>query len=225
MSLKHKYFENRNRDISQLVDGTLVDRQNLAQREFTTFNSLCALGNIECTLDGATFLDLGAGDQFLRLALDEAATNYLPLDISDVDFNVDPLPLNDASVDILFSLAVIEHISNINHFLSECFRVLKPGGIIYLCTPNFKYCYRSFYDDPTHVRPFTDVSLEKTVEYYGFENIEVYPGARCKSDWFYTGKYRFSKCAYLPFLGSNKWAPSFLCGRATSIFCLGQKPK
>ena len=23
--------------------------------------------------------------------------------------------------------------------------------------------------------------------------------------WFYKGKYRFTKCAYLPFLGTNKW--------------------
>jgi SAM-dependent methyltransferase len=223
MFLKHKYFQHNN--IAQLADDAPVGRKILAQRELMTFGTLCALGNIECEFDKATFLDLGAGDQFLKLALDEADTNYLPLDVMDVDFDMDPLPIDDSSVDILFSLAVLEHINNTDHFLSERYRVLKPGGVIYLSTPNFKYCYKQFYDDPTHVRPFTDLSLKQIVDYYEFTNVEVYPGARCKSDWFYTGKYRFSKCRYLPFLGSNKWAPAFLCGRATSIFCLGQKPK
>jgi ubiquinone/menaquinone biosynthesis C-methylase UbiE len=150
--------------------------------------------------------------------------NYIPLDIDDLDFESEALPVPDNSVDILFSLAVVEHITDIGHFMSECFRVLKPQGIIYLSTPNFRYCFRDFYNDPTHVRPFTDVSLPKTVEYYGFGSVEAFPNARCKADWFYKGKYRFTKCAYLPFLGTNMWAPSFLCGRATGIFCLGVKP-
>ena len=107
-------------------------------------------------------------------------------------------------MDILFSLAGVEHITDIGHFMSECFRVLKPKGIIYLSTPNFRYFLRDFYNDPTHVRPFTNVSLRKTVEYYGFKSVEVIQSARCKVDWFYKGKYRFTKCAYLPFLGTNK---------------------
>ena len=220
-SLKNEYFNSRLRDLSLENDSSAASRELLAIREIATFKSLCRIKGFDPKLDGTTFLDLGAGDQFLRLALD--GTNYIPLDIDDLDFESEALPVPDNSVDILFSLAVVEHITDIGHFMSECFRVLKPNCIIYLSTPNFRYCFRSFYNDPTHVRPFTDVSLCKAVEYYGFKSVEVFPSARCKTDWFYKGKYRFTKCAYLPFLGTNKWAPSFLCGRATGIICLGVK--
>lgn len=221
MPLKHEYFKSRNNDLSATNDKGFAGREPLAIREIETFKTLCRIKGIVPKLDGSTFLDLGSGDQFLRLAVD--GTNYVPLDIDDMDFESEALPIPDDSVDILFSLAVVEHINNIDHFMSECFRVLKPNGIIYLSTPNFRYCFRDFYNDPTHVRPFTDVSLCKTVEYYGFKNVEVFPSARCKTDWFYKGKYRFTKCAYLPFLGTNRWAPSLLCGRATGIICLGVK--
>jgi len=220
-SLKNEYFNSRLRDLSIENDSSSPSRELLATREIATFKSLCQIKGFDPKLDGTTFLDLGSGDQFLQLAVD--STNYIPLDIDDLDFESEALPVPDNSVDILFSLAVVEHITDIGHFMSECFRVLKPKGIIYLSTPNFRYCFRSFYNDPTHVRPFTDVSLCKAVEYYGFKSVEVFPSARCKTDWFYKGKYRFTKCAYLPFLGTNKWAPSFLCGRATGIICLGVK--
>ena len=221
MPLKHEYFKKRNNDLSATSDRGSASREALAVREITTFKTLCRIKGIDPKLDGSTFLDLGSGDQFLRHAVE--GTRYMPLDIDDMDFESEVLPVADDSVDILFSLAVVEHINNIDHFMSECFRVLKPNGIIYLSTPNFRYCFRDFYNDPTHVRPFTDVSLRKTVEYYGFETVEVFPSARCKSDWFYKGKYRFTKCAYLPFLGTNRWAPSLLCGKATGIICLGVK--
>ena len=66
---------------------------------------------------------------------------------------------------------MIEHLYNIDHFLSEVFRILKPGGIFYLSTPNFRYCYKSFYDDPTHVKPYTDESIGKTLTIFGFESV------------------------------------------------------
>ena len=202
MPLKHEYFKSRNNDLSVANNNGSASREVLATREIATFKKLCRIKGIDPKLDGSTFLDLGSGDQFLRLALH--GTNYVPLDIDDMDFESEALPISNDSVDILFSLAVVEHINNIDHFMSECFRVLKPNGIIYLSTPNFRYCFRDFYNDPTHVRPFTEVSLCKTVEYYGFKSVEVFPSARCKTDWFYKGKYRFTKCAYLPFLGTNK---------------------
>jgi SAM-dependent methyltransferase len=221
-SLKNEYFNSRLRDLSIENDSGVASREFLAIREMATFKNFCRIKGFDPKFDGTTFLDLGSGDQFLRLAVH--GMNYIPLDIDDLDFESEALPVPDNSVDILFSLAVVEHITDIGHFMSECFRVLKPQGIIYLSTPNFRYCFRDFYNDPTHVRPFTDVSLPKTVEYYGFGSVEAFPNARCKADWFYKGKYRFTKCAYLPFLGTNMWAPSFLCGRATGIFCLGVKP-
>lgn len=61
---------------------------------------------------------------------------------SDVHMDVTrPLPLPDNSVDVIFSEEVIEHVS-LSHgynMLKECHRVLKPGGMIRLTTPDLGY--------------------------------------------------------------------------------------
>ena len=48
----------------------------------------------------------------------------------------DRLPLADASVDVCFADAVVEHIDDVGLFFSECSRVLRPGGHLLLRTPN-----------------------------------------------------------------------------------------
>jgi ubiquinone/menaquinone biosynthesis C-methylase UbiE len=44
------------------------------------------------------------------------------------------LPFRDGTFDWVFSHAVIEHVADAARYLSECARVLKPGGAMYLST-------------------------------------------------------------------------------------------
>jgi SAM-dependent methyltransferase len=47
---------------------------------------------------------------------------------------------NDASFDLVISNAVFEHLHGTHkHFFSEASRVLKPGGILFISTPNLGY--------------------------------------------------------------------------------------
>lgn len=46
------------------------------------------------------------------------------------------LPLPDASVDLCFADAVVEHLEDVDAFFSECARVLRPGGRLLVRTPN-----------------------------------------------------------------------------------------
>ena len=46
------------------------------------------------------------------------------------------LPYEDASFDAIFSHHVIEHVGDHEKHLSEAHRVLRPGGALYLGTPN-----------------------------------------------------------------------------------------
>jgi len=69
---------------------------------------------------------------------------------------VDTIPLKDASCSCVFASHVLEHIPNILHAMREIHRVLIPGGVLVACTP-----YASSdgaWDDPTHVRAFTEHS-------------------------------------------------------------------
>lgn len=46
------------------------------------------------------------------------------------------LPVDDESIDLAVSDAVVEHVEDVDAFFSECSRVLKPGGYLFLRTPN-----------------------------------------------------------------------------------------
>ena len=58
------------------------------------------------------------------------------------------IPMDDASVDEIYSFHFLEHIDNIDLFLKEVNRVLKPGGKMIGTVPHFSNPY--FYSDPTH---------------------------------------------------------------------------
>jgi ubiquinone/menaquinone biosynthesis C-methylase UbiE len=47
-----------------------------------------------------------------------------------------PLPFQDEEFDVVISFQVIEHISDIDPYLSEIRRVLKPGGVFVCATPD-----------------------------------------------------------------------------------------
>ncbi|MCP4197066.1 MAG: class I SAM-dependent methyltransferase [Proteobacteria bacterium] len=57
---------------------------------------------------------------------------YRRIDPADLS----PLPFEDASFDTVMSFQVIEHIADVNPYLSEIRRVLKPGGIFICATPD-----------------------------------------------------------------------------------------
>lgn len=201
------------------------ERQRLGYREVQTLKLLGAEVGFAAG-PGATLLDLGCADRFLEPASTSAGWSYIGLDYTDVDFEVAALPLEASSVDIAISLAVIEHLRDPENFLSEIFRCLKPGGLVFLSTPNFQLDWKNFYNDPTHVRPYTPDSLSEMFRLYCFESAATFPGLRCKNIHWYRGKYRFLKAYYLlPFRNDTRFpVPALLRGHARSIFALARKP-
>jgi len=81
----------------------------------------------------------------------------LDIDIIDADRFV--WPYEDDSFDIVYSKSFIEHLLQPEHYIHEAYRVLKPGGIMVTLTPDWVANHKKFYDDYTHVKPFTKVSL------------------------------------------------------------------
>jgi ubiquinone/menaquinone biosynthesis C-methylase UbiE len=103
--------------------------------------------------DGAVVADLGCGRGHMVSRLTEYAdTNKLKVTLIAVDFDDtifeptatrstklnlnEPLPFADQSIDILYSIEVIEHLENQYAFIRECGRVLKKGGTLIVTTPN-----------------------------------------------------------------------------------------
>ena len=50
--------------------------------------------------------------------------------------NLAALPLPDTSVDVVVNFQVIEHLWDQAGFVGECLRVLRPGGLLLMSTPN-----------------------------------------------------------------------------------------
>jgi len=83
------------------------------------------------------------------------------------------------SLAVVSSFHVIEHLtfSQLNIFLVEALRVLKPGGMILLETPNPENLVTGithFYTDPTHLKPLPPAFTEFLLTYRGFHAAEVH---------------------------------------------------
>jgi len=87
-----------------------------------------------------------------------------------VSMNLPPLnTLEDNSYNSVVSFQVIEHIENDGLFLQEIHRVLKPGGIALLTTPNRKMTLSR---NPWHIREYLGQELSALAAKY-FDHVEM----------------------------------------------------
>lgn len=82
-------------------------------------------------------------------------------DYIDLAFDLDiiPWPLESNSLEYIYSHCVFEHLKvDIADWLDECWRILKPGGILEYEVPRFDswmaWC------DPTNHRAFSELTME-----------------------------------------------------------------
>ena len=208
--------------MKSLRGGGSVD-EDLWEREWITIGTLLEL--LEFNLGEVdSVADVGCGDRELELGARFRGISYRGYDIDDGDFESDPIPAPDSSFQLVVALALIEHLHNPDNFLRESLRILRPGGVLLVSTPNWHFASRHFYDNPAHVQPYSPVSLGTLFTAYGFESVATFPGLRAKSPRAYLGDNRFLRAAARPVRGSVTWLPKFLTGRATSVFALGTKP-
>ncbi|MDN0076842.1 class I SAM-dependent methyltransferase [Crenobacter sp. SG2303] len=108
--------------------------------------------------------------------LDECRERGLPAHKGDAIAFLKGLP-NESQV-VVSAFHVVEHITfeQLQSVVSESLRVLKPGGLLIMETPNpenISVGTRSFYLDPTHQRPIPDLLLSFVAEYYGFARVKT----------------------------------------------------
>ncbi|MDD5462383.1 MAG: methyltransferase domain-containing protein [Methylococcales bacterium] len=143
--------------------------------------------------DAPEVLDLGCGrGEWLELMqhngfkvkgvdLDEGmllACQELNLDVSHADALDYLRGLAADSLSVVSAFHVVEHIpfEALRQLVNEAYRVLKPGGLLILETPNSENLVvgtSSFYLDPTHQRPIPAQLLLFVVEYAGFERVKT----------------------------------------------------
>src|SRR3989344_6786750 len=109
-------------------------------------------------------IDRGRGDSDMLKEIDVRISNDLENDV---------FPFEDGVFDVVFSKSVIEHIRNPEHFMQETKRVLKPGGRVITMTPDWQTQMYIFYDDPTHVHPYTVTGIKDLLAMYGFREADA----------------------------------------------------
>ena len=136
----------------------------------------------------AVVLELGAGyGDFInavtarrRLAVDlwpgmvahlEAGVEGLVTSITQLD------GVPDGSVDYVFSSNCFEHVSqrDLADCLTQLQRKMKPGAMLSIVQPNFKYCFREYFDDYTHISIYTAQGLSDLLAANGFRVVRCVP--------------------------------------------------
>ncbi len=126
-------------------------------------------------------IELGSGEGYGIQMLAPLAAHYMAVDKFDTDisgqanveFRKQLLPslagIADNTFDFALTFQVIEHIQDDKTFIEEIHRVLKPGGVLMLTTPNRPM---SLTRNPWHIREYTADELAAVVANV-FNKVEV----------------------------------------------------
>lgn len=145
------------------------------------------------------FLDLGCGQGAFLTLLKERGKTQLngcdahryagfpeEIEFSQVDLNGNS-PFPDESFDCVTALEVIEHLENPRTLIREMKRLVRPGGLIVVTTPNnesltsllslaLRGHYSAFADAcyPAHITPVLEIDLRRMLTESGFEKIQTH---------------------------------------------------
>ena len=78
------------------------------------------------------------------------------------------LPFADSTFEIMTALDVIEHLDDDYLALKEMLRVMKPGGILIVSVPSYKFLWTYWDDILGHRRRYTTAMLRDVAERAGF---------------------------------------------------------
>lgn len=137
--------------------------------------------------ENSSVLDIGCGyGDFINLiqakrkfAIDLNPSSVDFIDTENVVFQsqsvLDEFKLENSSLDVIFASNLFEHFDDIqlSILIDNVKQKLKSGGKIILIQPNIRYAYKEYWDDYTHKKAFSDVSLADFLESEGFKVVNV----------------------------------------------------
>jgi SAM-dependent methyltransferase len=128
-------------------------------------------------------------DRFSRyIAVDAVRYESLPdeADFRPADLDRAPLPLQDGEADVAAAVETIEHLENPRALIRELSRVVRPGGLVVVTTPNqrsflslatlvVKGRFSSFQDNayPAHLTALLDVDMRRIAAECRLEDVAI----------------------------------------------------
>ncbi|MCD6218585.1 methyltransferase domain-containing protein [bacterium] len=143
-------------------------------------------------------LDIGCGfnkkDGFIGIDRSNNVGADYVLDIEREQF-----PFDDSSVSEIYCAHLVEHLSDLISFMNECYRVLKPDGLMTILAPYYTAIQAS--QDPTHVRYIN----ERTFCYFTDE----YLGNGATFEYGINSKFEIESTSYTYInLWAKPWIPT-----------------
>jgi len=179
-----KKAEARKPPVNRGPSGGLVNRLLFALRKFLDLQvcSVFASAAPRLKTRSGSLLEVGCGDQPYRFLVPSACV-YRGLDWegAKAEFAVEPIsdvvvyyqgatfPMPDQAFNSVFHTEVLEHVIDFRTFLSECRRVLKPGGEMMFTVP----FQARFHHIPHDYWRFTKSGLELILSEAGFTEVDV----------------------------------------------------
>lgn len=163
-------------------------RRSFDARREVLWKTLCEACFQRLVPPAACVLELGAGyGHFInhircnrRIAVDKwpGFLRYVDSDvIAHVGEVTDLSFIADSSVDFVLASNLVEHLTQgeFAMVLEQLQKKLKPGGTLNLLQPNYRFAYREYFDDYTHVAVYSDRSLVDYLESHGLRVIDCRP--------------------------------------------------
>ncbi|MDD5368682.1 MAG: methyltransferase domain-containing protein [Anaerolineaceae bacterium] len=173
--LRYMYHFARNLD-KRISPSTPLDREYNLERAFPDLRELST------TIQPRVILDIGGGDGRYRPLMARTSDEYWNLEIDPTiqrlnigDFgtigDIHFAPFRDEQFDVVIMLEVLEHLYDPFRAVSECYRLLKPGGTAFITTP--QYCMIHAF--PSDYYRYTAYGLRHIFEQAGFKMVSCQP--------------------------------------------------
>ncbi|UTW51164.1 class I SAM-dependent methyltransferase [bacterium SCSIO 12827] len=145
---------------------------------------------------GGRFLDVGCNGGFVVEAAREAGLDAWGLEVDGVSlaYAREHYPKNnyflglvedfqpDQGFDLIYTSEVIEHVSDVRPFMAAIARLLNPGGVVYVTTPDISHWRRprdldtwDGFNPPVHCVYFNPASMRLLLESMGLEIVKKLP--------------------------------------------------
>jgi len=139
---------------------------------------------------GTSVLDAGAGECSYKRFFSHCQYTAVDLAVGDDSWNysnldciapLDELPFGDNSYDAVVCTQVLEHLERPLDCLAELFRVLKPGGRLYLTAPMAHFEHQVPYD----FFRYTSFGLDALLKRAAFKDSQITPFGGVFARWAY----------------------------------------
>ncbi len=186
-----KYYESEDYISHSNKNNSIVNKVYLIVRNYTIRRKLKLLKSFHS--EGKELLDIGAGTgDFLAACKNNGwvihgvepnkKANKIAQRKTSIEINDDIKEILNKQFDIITMWHVLEHVPDLNFYISNLKKLLKANGTLVIAVPNYKSFDATYYKDnwaaydvPRHLWHFSQKAIKGLFEQKGMKVIDIVP--------------------------------------------------